>query len=313
MIIEENIGTPVVWDGNKVAYLKELIYKGYSTTEVSALMSEKFGENISQKAIETAKMRYQVLQHCIERDKDIKLYNDVITLPPKDYIVFCDFHSPYHSEYWLNRGLMIADEMNIRDCIIAGDLVDLNFIKPWPPDIIDDQSTLNKERKATEPVFKALDYFDHVTLIKGNHENRINRVTYGKIQARHLFELIGKKVWEKKFTYSIYDKLFISNKWMIVHPNSFSQISASVAVRLAEKYHMNILNAHGHFFAMRYDRSGKYVAIDLGGMFDQQKIDYINLKTTTHPKWNPGFVVITQDNGLHVFHKQTDWSYYGLD
>jgi len=313
MIINEEVGTPVTWDNKKVSHLKTLVYKGYTAHEISALMSDRFGQYISGKAIEAAKARYRVLQYCVAKDKTMKLYNDLVTLPPKNYIVFCDFHSPYYSEHWFNRGLAVADAMGIKDCIIAGDLVDLDFIKSWPNDRIEEQSTLDSESRATEPVFKALDYFDNITLIKGNHENRVNRATDGKIQARHLFEIMGQRVWEEKFTYSVYDKLFIGDKWMIVHPRSYSQISASVAVRLAEKFHRHILNAHGHFFAMRYDRSGQYVALDLGGMFDPEKIGYINLKTTTHPAWNPGFVVITEDNKLHIFHEHVDWHHYGID
>jgi len=312
MINNEEVGTPIKWDKIKVNDLKALVYKGHTAQEISLLMSDKFLEVISVKAVEKAKDRYRVLNYCVEKDQTIKMYTNLLHLPPKDYLVICDPHSPYYSEYWLNRSLAIADSIGVKDCIIAGDLVDFDFIKSWPNDRIEEQSTFDSERRATEKLFQAFDYFDDITLIKGNHENRVNRATDGKIQARHLFEIIGKEVWEKKFAYSVYDKLFIGDKWMVVHPRSYSQISASVAVRLAEKYYRNILNAHGHFFALRYDRSGEYMALDLGGLFDPEKIGYINLKTTTHPTWNPGFAVVRADGTIHIFHEGTDWSYYGV-
>jgi len=72
-------------------------------------------------------------------------------------------------------------------------------------------------------------------------------------------------------------------------------------VRLAEKTHRHVLNAHGHFMAMRYDRSAKFMCCDIGGMFDIKKIDYICKKTTTHPTWNNGFAVI-MDGGIELIH-----------
>ena len=76
-------------------------------------------------------------------------------------------------------------------------------------------------------------------------------------------------MWKKKFKFTPDDRLFIGDKVMVTHPKSYSQISGSVAIRLAEKYHMDVINAHGHFAAMRFDRSGKFQAVDLGGLFDE--------------------------------------------
>jgi len=305
--------TTINWDDRKVSNLKMLTYRGFNSTEISTLMSDHYKEYFSPKAVGQAKNRYKVLTYCLERDKDIRLYTDTLRLPRDNYIVFCDFHSPYHSELWMNRGLAIADNLDIKKCIIAGDLIDNDFIKSWENMDIADQTTLDQQTEGTRPVFEALDYFDQVTLIRGNHETRVNRATDGKIHARHLFEIIGKEIWENKFSYSTYDKLFIGDEWMIVHPRSYSQISGSVAVRLAEKFHRHVLNAHGHFLAMKYDRSGEYMSIDLGGMYDVQKIGYINKFTTTHPCWNNGFAVVTTDDEIHLFHENTDWHYYGVD
>jgi len=306
-------GDWVKWGDDKVNRLQELVYKGFSNEAISKILSKEFDESIEGKSVENARQRHGVLKHCLEKDSEIKLYDEAIHLRPDNYMVCCDHHSPYHSERWINRSLQIADVMGIEKCIIPGDLIDNDFIKFYPNPRVEDNSTFDREAKGTRPVFEALDYFKEVILIKGNHEDRVNRATDGKIQARHLFEIIGREIWERKFRYSVYDKLFVGDKWIIVHPRSYSQISASVAVRLAEKFHRHVLNAHGHFFAMRYDRSGQYMGVDLGGMYDMRKVGYVNLKTTTHPLWNNGFAVITADNKVHLFHENTDWKYYGVD
>ena len=168
---------------------------------------------------------------------------------------------------------------------------------------------LDKEVFHTDPVIKALDYFDENILVCGNHERRVGMKTDSIIQARHLFGLYGEGIWNRKFKYSVYDKLFIGDEWMVVHPRSYSQISTSVARRLAEKYHKNIINAHGHFVGMAYDRSGKFLAIDLGGMFETKKVDYINLRTTTHPNWKNGFGAL-YNGKFHFFTDETDWNFW---
>jgi hypothetical protein len=69
------------------------------------------------------------------------------------------------------------------------------------------------------------------------------------------------------------------------------------------------MNAHGHFQAFRYDRSGKNIAIDLGGLLDPMRIGYKNLSTTTHPEWNNGFVVL-RNNCAYLFGEHTDWKFW---
>ena len=287
------------WDLESISKLKQYTLYGYSTQETAEALGTTF------KSIEQAKYRHNVLQYCIEKDKEIIAYKET-TLPDDDYIISCDYHSPYHSEEWINRLLFIADRFGIRKHIIVGDLLDCDWAKHW---YSDEKSTLDREIKYTAPVFEALDYFDDNYLIHGNHENRINRSTDGKIQARRLFHQYGEEVWDKKFHYRVYDKLRIGDKWMVVHPKSYSQIGGNVAIKLAEKFHCNIINAHGHFIAQRYSRSGEYMGIDLGGIFDRDKTEYINKSTTTHPLWNNGFGML-RNGKFTLFHDGTDWDFW---
>ena len=51
------------------------------------------------------------------------------------------------------------------------------------------------------------------------------------------------------------------------------------------------------------------MGIDIGGMFDQRKIAYVNLLTTTHPAWENGFVVILNGHA-YQFHQETDFGWW---
>ena len=295
----------IEWTEKKLERLKELLLEGHNVPEISDAMTEEFGFPVSPKAIEQAKYRNRLTRHAIAKDFDVPMFKSEI-LPDDNYMISCDYHSPYHNEVWINRLLAIAELFNIRKSIIIGDLFDMEFAKHW---YSPNTKTLDDESEETQPVIQALDYFDENILVCGNHEARPGRMTDGRIQAKHLFHLFGKDIWDRKFKYTEYDKIWIGDKWLLVHPRSYSQISPSVAKRLAEKFHRNIINSHGHLVGMTYDRSGKYLAIDLGGMFQPSKIEYINMSTTTHPAWKNGFGMIRNGHFFH-FTDATDWDFW---
>jgi len=293
------------WTKERRDSLLECKIYGLTTVECSELLSRKFGESVTVKSVENAWYKSHLAKHLLEIDKSLALYDRELRLDDGDYLVTCDFHAPHHSEVWINRALAFADEYNIKHHIIVGDLFDMGFAK-WSKfemmkDEWESQERLDDELKVCRRVMESLDYFDKSYLVCGNHENRVDRLTDGRIQARHIIDLIGEGRYKDKFKVSVYDKLFVGEEFLAVHPSSYSQIGGSTAVRLAEKFHRNVLNAHGHFVALRYDRSGQYMAADIGGMFDTKKIDYICKKTTTHPTWNNGFAVI-MDGDLGLVH-----------
>jgi len=291
-----------------VDYLKSLVILGYNNSRIAELMSKKYNREFTSMSIAHAKDRYNILKYCVEYNENCRYYTDeILHLPDDDYMISCDYHSPYHSELYHNRFMCVADHLKIRKNIIVGDLVDMDCFKYWPSD---DKTTFDQQIAGVAPVIESLDYFDKNILIHGNHENRVNRMTDGKIQARHLFELFGEKVWREKFEYSVFDKLYIGDKWVLLHPAAYRQNSASVALDFTIIFQRHVMNAHGHFIAMRYDRGGRYMGIDLGGMFDTRKIEYINKKTTTHPRWNNGFGVLKNGHFYH-FHDNTDWEFWG--
>ncbi len=300
------------WGEKAIERLRQLILLGFTINEIAELLSGEFNAEITYKAVDSAKSRYSLIKNLITTDKDIDLYEELV-LPNGNYMISCDSHSPYHSEFFINRLLLIADKFKIKKNIIIGDLFDMDFAK-WAlykqvKGEGEEDSTLDKEIARVEPIIRALDYFDQNYLVTGNHESRIDRLTNGAIQSRHIMKLFWGDDFVRKIQVSPYDKLRIGDEWLLVHPRSYSQISGSVAVRLAEKYHKNVINAHGHFVALRFDRSGEYMGIDLGGMFDIRKIEYINKKTTTHPFWNNGFGMIYNGKFYH-FHKNTDWDFW---
>lgn len=289
------------WKPEDIEKLRELRLAGFSLSEIAASMTAQLGRPITYGMVEVMRRRSGLPVLAVQADPNVKTYV-IDVLPLDDYMVSCDYHAPFHSPWWINKMLEVAERFKIKKHIIAGDFFDFEFASKWPGD----HGTLDAEVDGSKEALKAIDAFDVNYFIQGNHERRVQRLTDGKITAQHLFSLFGKERWENRVRYMTNDSVRVGDDYLILHPSSYSQISGSVAVRLAEKHHRHVLNAHGHFAAIRYDKSGKYVCVDLGGMFDIQRIEYCMTRSTTHPYWNNGFGMI-RDGRFTLFHPQTDW------
>jgi len=294
-------GPEPTWTPERIAQLKEM--------RISGMTYGAIGEKLemSQDAIAHAARKFRVPKAILEENLSIPVFRGDLKLPMDDYLITCDYHSPYYSVLWHNRTLAIAERLGIRKIIVVGDLIDFGFAAFWYSDHkpgIDDESDENRRL-----VRSLLSAFDEIYLVKGNHEDRLGRQTNGLVQARYLLELWAGEDYGKRFHYSLYDKLTIGSEWLLVHPKSYSIISTKVAKILASKFHKNILNTHGHFLGYGYDISGKYYAADIGGIFDKEKIEYKNLKTSTHPEWGNGFAVL-KNGHPYLFDERTDWGFW---
>jgi hypothetical protein len=270
-------------------------------------IAKAFNQPVS--CIENAIHRYgrATPRGTLEENLEIKLFKGDLKLPMDDYIITADYHSPYYSVEWHNRSLAIAERFGIKKLVVIGDLVDFGFASFFYADHkpgIADESDENRRL-----IQSLLAQFEEIVVVKGNHEDRLGRNTNGIIQARYLFELWSGPEWGKRFKYSLYDKLTIGDEWMCVHPKSYSTVSTRVAKLLAAKFHKNILNTHGHFLGYGYDISGKYYAADIGGMFDRDKIEYRCIKTTLHPEWQNGFLML-KNGHPYLFDDHTDFNFW---
>jgi len=295
------------WTKEAEAYLRKLRIEGADCPEIIQSMNEKFHRDFTYAQIDQ-KLTKMKLRNLVQKIPGIKIYSRP-HIPEDNYMISCDYHAPFHSELWVNRLLAVANRFEIKKHIIVGDLFDMDWAKSHPTTDGEQRPGLDGEKEQSDPIVKALLLrFDKNVHICGNHETRPARNVI-RVQFRHVARYLGLDSAKERYSFSEYDQLEVGTKWLLVHPQSYSQISGSVAVRLAEKYHRHVLNAHGHFIALRWDRSGDYLAVDLGGMFDQRKVAYSSLHTTTHPFWNNGFGMIWNGHFYH-FHQGTDWRFW---
>lgn len=106
--------------------------------------------------------------------------------------------------------------------------------------------------------------------------------------------------------------MLLGDGWRLEHPKTFSKDAAKVAATAASIFHRNVACGHGHHIGFRHDASGKYLGVDLGGMFDADKQEYLH-KTgiTTLPAWNGGFRVYRNGKVWPFEDALTDWGEWG--
>lgn len=230
-------------------------------------------------------------------------FNKALKLPEGKYAITGDSHSPFYSEKWWNRLIEHCEQEQIRELIVAGDGLDMHAFSPWGAD---PKLSWDTEAKATAKwLWQLYHHFDKIWWTTGNHEDRLCRKTDWQMTANTIIAgLLSRyaddhnKPYEyepKRINWSGYRYCTIGGKWRITHPKNYSKLPLKVANELALKHTQHVICAHGHHAAKGWAENGRNVIIDLGGMFDESSVEYYSKSDTTHPAWNPGYVLY--DNG----------------
>jgi hypothetical protein len=204
-----------------------------------------------------------------------------------------DVHVPFYLDGYLNFLLDMSDETGVRNLAIPGDFLDADAYSKWPK-IAGVGESFKTELEYAGIILSILaEKFDHIYICRGNHENRIIYQNNGQMDMKELMEL-SKAPSCVEWTNDTYMNMFIKDdEWLLCHPMQFRQTPGSVARDLCAKYHKNVVSAHGHFFCQNYDRSGKFYALDGGGLFDAAALAYLrNIRTT--PWTANGFYLIDE-------------------
>ncbi len=208
-------------------------------------------------------------------------------------LITSDWHIPHHDKEMLELLLNTAEENNTRELIIAGDFLNLDIISRYVNR--DAPVTIDEElREAREVINTLLLQFNKITVIPGNHERRILHRLQTPLSFSAFFKMIinDERVNTVENDFILLDTA--AGIFRICHPRNYSKVKLSVAVQLADLYHQHIIAGHSHSLGFTFSRSGRFLCFDCGGLFDENKIDYIQ-DTTTHPSWAQGFILLKRD------------------
>lgn len=212
-----------------------------------------------------------------------------------DCIISMDWHIPLHDPLMVNNLIAIARENDIKQLVIAGDLLHLDSFSSFFPHQ-PEADFLIERKEATSTVRTLLKTFDEIDLTWGNHEQRISRF----VNYKYSFEVLMRWIFQdltkaehKRIRISNLDHLMYKTEdrvFRVCHPNSFSKIPLKIPRELAQKYGTSVINAHSHHCAMGVAPDGHNLIFEGGGLFDKSKTEYIQ-RTTLNHEWVQGFVM----------------------
>lgn len=225
-----------------------------------------------------------------------------------DAMVIGDIHVPTTDYDFAQLVGAVAKTHKIKKLIIAGDFFNMDIFSSYPQ--ITRVATWEQEKEASKQLIDEwLLWFDSIDILMGNHDRRLQKFTMGHLSDKDVFAhlLHSDKVNSSNWgwcTLQSGDKL-----WRITHPKNYSINQLTVADVLASKFQQNIISHHEHHLAKGWDRHKRYVIINNGGLFDEEKMAYVVMDDSKHSGMAKGFTMIK--NGYpYVFGEEpfTDWS-----
>lgn len=211
-------------------------------------------------------------------------------------VVTSDYQFPFYSPASCWRVTRAAEKYDCPDLAIVGDLFDADHFTNL--DKVPRGSSFGQDLDDVDKLFdEFLRVFENIYVMPGNHDWRIMRTLGFQVTFPEVARMLRNSKAVKFFSLP---QLCVNDRYLLVHPNSYSRKATMVAVDLCVKYRMTVLSAHGHQAGFRYDPSGEDIGMDLGGMFDESRIEYRHAKPTTHGAWNPAFAII-KEKGILPF------------
>lgn len=226
-----------------------------------------------------------------------------------DAVVVGDVHVPATDIEFAMFPAKIAEKhlkSGSRKLIVAGDLFSFDSISSYAK--LPGQAMLKQELAAAkELILTWRKVFDEIFILMGNHDVRIIRTMAGEIDAEELLQLVSKdtNVRWSNFGYTTLTSADIP--YRITHSTNYSCNQLTIADTLAQKFHSNIISHHEHHLALGYDRYKRFLVINNGGLFDQQKMAYTQMQDNTMPNMIPGFTMV-RNGYAYLFGKSlTNW------
>ena len=229
-----------------------------------------------------------------------------------DFMISSDWHLPHFNPEMAERYFRIAKKFKIRQHVIIGDFVNLDAMSAW--DQVDLEDSWENERAAASYVLAQFERaFDTTYWLMGNHEVRYMRKLAFQVDLNDFAsQLLDRAKVGKSLVCSTYAYAIINGEWRVTHPKTYSRHGGTVPYELTAKYEQSVIGAHGHHVGIRVGRNNRRVGIDIGGMFDVERIGYVMREDSAHPMWNCAFGML-RNNAAYVFSESpllTDWDFW---
>jgi len=262
-----------------------------------------------------------------------------------DALILPDCEIPFHHAEFMNRVIDLASAWGIKQVICAGDLLHMDTLSGWEPSwkqvenktILseDDESRLlaialslpkakqqaiidiignsdgvegkdfSAEMGFARKALTALDQcFDKFVWVLGNHEGRVLRAINSPVNPSELLNLM--RLDEGRWTIAPFYYAILKSggqEFRVTHPKSAADNIARV---LASQFHQHILMGHSHKMMSDWDPSGKYMAIQMGHLVDENRLAYASQRDARRNSHKLGAVIVL-DGHPYLLHEHVDW------
>lgn len=324
---------PVIRHKIKNDVAGELI-RGASYTEIAAEMTDKYGEPVTRSTIagiardiksnrlslgagKSAPKLERPPTYIYGSEEDNRGFPVFTGHPSMDcdkLLVVADFHLPYTNYRFVEKIPKIMKRHGIKKILIAGDFIDgdsrhhKHRVR---------RATLSEQLKYSRNTLSfLLEAAEEIHLLPGNHDEWFVYDVFGELSLEDNMRLMVPKGMEDRVVAYPYDRMQVTSRgtvWTIPHQANASVDPLRVGRELALKFETNMITPHQHLSATGWDKYDRYAVISIGGLFDKNMFDYIQLKTTTMYNPNMGLAVLDNGRGILITpdSRQTDWSKYG--
>lgn len=249
----------------------------------------------------------------------IPVFTGHLTLDLDRVMIWNDLHGTKVDAKFLYQTREVRKYYGIKHLIIAGDIGDNGAISKHRRRSIKLEANLADE---IEIISDILDFavedegYEGVAILPGNHDLWLIEALDGAVAFSHVMRSMARTDnVRKRLLITDYDRVTLNSgnrTWTIPHQVGYSSIPLVIAQKMSERFETDIYTTHQHISAGPIkSRNGKHVLMDVGGLFDPNKLQYSQMHTFPNPReMEQGFGTIIEGVGTVWTPERltTDWS-----
>jgi hypothetical protein len=292
----------------EIAEMADLYRLHYSAGMTYAEIAKKVGQTVNWVVGRVYRYRTQYSQAETPREFQVVDLGQPLTLEG-DWMIVGDVHVPT-IDYGLARLMVQVAKKHLTHprLLIAGDYFSQDQFSKYEPAIAG--PSWKQEQAAGKKLMDGwLEDFDEIVALMGNHDRRLTKKLDGAMDGVDIYRMLTH---DPKLAVSNYGWCTINTNagpYRVTHPTQYSVKQLALADELALKYQCHTISFHEHHLGVGFDRFGRYLVVNGGGLFDASQFAYVNLDDSKSPVMKSGFVLLK--NGTpYLFGKApfTDWS-----
>jgi len=228
----------------------------------------------------------------------IPVYNGHPEIRDDAVLVINDLHGTKVDIELLQRTDDIRKYFDIKRVIIAGDLADNAALNMHRRRSLKHEANLRLEMNVIAEILEWLaPRYDNIDILPGNHDLWLIEAVDGVLSYTDTINmLIKSQAVRDKVSVSDYDRLTLysgERVWTIAHQAAYNPTPLVTAQKLSEQFETDIYTTHQHISAGPIrSRNGKHLLMDVGGLFDPAKFEYVQMQTRIGRQMEQGFATI---------------------